>query len=80
MKYGILFSLLLVGCAKNSVRTIPTNNSEFEVAFLFEAEGCKVYRFYDSGHYRYFTTCKGSTSCEYKQNKNATRTETIPTN
>ncbi|WP_346857692.1 DUF4884 domain-containing protein [uncultured Draconibacterium sp.] len=37
----------------------PENNSTFNVEYLFEYEGCKVYRFYDHGNYIYFTNCKG---------------------
>ena len=32
------------------------NNRTYEVSYLFEHDGCKVYRFYDMGHYVYFTT------------------------
>lgn len=28
----------------------------FEVEYLFEKDGVKVYRFWDVGHYHYFTT------------------------
>lgn len=28
----------------------------FEVEYLFEKDGIKVYRFYDSGHFHYFTS------------------------
>lgn len=34
-------------------------NSTYQVEYLFEHEGCKVYRFMDMGHYIYFTNCKG---------------------
>jgi hypothetical protein len=27
------------------------------VEYLFEHDGCKVYCFYDRGHYVYFTNC-----------------------
>jgi hypothetical protein len=36
------------------------NNRTYEVDYLFEHEGCKVYRFYDYG-YVYFTNCNGET-------------------
>ena len=34
------------------------NNTDYEVSYLFEHDGCRVYRFYDtwSGSYVYFTT------------------------
>lgn len=35
----------------------PDNNKTYEVDYLFENEGCKVYRFMDNGHYVYFTNC-----------------------
>ena len=35
-------------------------NDGFEVEYLFEKDGVKVYRFWDSGHYHYFTS-KGET-------------------
>ena len=31
-------------------------NDGFEVEYLFEKDGIKVYRFWDSGHYHYFTS------------------------
>lgn len=36
----------------------PDNNPDYKVNYLFEHDGCKVYRFYDSwsGSYVYFTT------------------------
>ena len=37
------------------------NNVDYKVDYLFEHDGCKVYRFYDRGDYVYFTTCKGET-------------------
>ncbi len=35
------------------------NNKTYEVDYLFEHDGCKVYRFYDRGNYVYFTNCNG---------------------
>jgi hypothetical protein len=37
------------------------NNKDYEVAFLFEHDGCKVYRFEDGGQFIYFTSCNGET-------------------
>ncbi|WP_315817909.1 DUF4884 domain-containing protein [Paraflavitalea speifideaquila] len=42
------------------LRDEPSNNNEtYKVQYLFEHEGCKVYRFYDRGNYVYFTNCRG---------------------
>lgn len=35
------------------------NNATYNVQYLFEHEGCKVYRFMDMGNYVYFTNCSG---------------------
>ena len=40
----------------------PSNNGTYEVEYLFEHDGCKVYRFKDRGHYVYFTNCSNSTT------------------
>jgi hypothetical protein len=53
----LLFSL---GCAEKPVSTAPSNNANISVDFLFEHDGCKVYRFMDDGYYRYFVKCKTS--------------------
>jgi hypothetical protein len=41
---------------------IPENNQNYVVDFLFEHDGCRVYRFYDRGNYVYFTNCNGDVS------------------
>jgi Domain of unknown function (DUF4884) len=38
---------------------VPKNNATYQVDYLFEHDGCKVYRFFDAGHYVYFTNCTG---------------------
>ncbi|MCD7851397.1 MAG: DUF4884 domain-containing protein [Parabacteroides sp.] len=60
---GLLFvySAWLSSCVAGIplTREAPVNNSTYEVEYLFEHEGCKVYRFRDMGHYIYFTNCQG---------------------
>jgi len=48
----------------------------FEVEYLFEKDGIKVYRFYDNGRTHYFTT-KGETISHQTQTKNQTYNENI---
>jgi hypothetical protein len=38
----------------------PDNNQSYRVEYLFEHDGCKVYRFWDHGNYVYFTNCSNS--------------------
>lgn len=42
------------------------NNRTYKVDYLFEHEGCKVYRFYDRGEYVYFTNCNNATTLAKK--------------
>lgn len=51
--------VLVAGCNKRAESTVTTT-AGFQVSKLFTADGCTVYRFYDSG-LRYFTNCSGST-------------------
>ena len=37
----------------------PRNNATYQVEYLFEHDGCKVYRFHDLGNWVYFTNCRG---------------------
>jgi len=46
---------------KPLVTGAPENNKTYKVEYLFEHDGCKVYRFYDYGNYVYFTNCNGQT-------------------
>lgn len=38
------------------------NNRDYEISYLFEHDGCKVYRFFDLGNAVYFTSCNGETN------------------
>lgn len=50
----------------------PEDN--YEVVKLFEADGISVYRFYDRGHYVYFTNTSGRTSYQYATTYRAGKT------
>jgi hypothetical protein len=54
--------LLLTACLEKPAQSAATVGVEFVVETLFTHEGCTVYRFKDSGDYRYYTNCSGSTS------------------
>ncbi len=65
--FGCLFFLvfLLISSCKTGepLKTGPANNNNtYNVDYLFEHDGCKVYRFLDqtSGSYVYFTTTPGT--------------------
>lgn len=56
IKYLILLVFVLTGCAQDPIKTDVTNNKNFNASLLFEYDGIKVYRFYDSGRYHWFTS------------------------
>jgi Domain of unknown function (DUF4884) len=59
------------------------NNASYTVEYLFEHEGCKVYRFYDRGRYIYFTNCNGEAiaTTDSTSTKNTTKvTLKVPSN
>lgn len=60
---ALLATVLFIGCvqdAKESVR-----NGNFTVEFLFEQNGCKMYRFKDGGRYVYWSDCQGKVQSDY---------------
>ncbi len=58
--------VFLIGCTpinKVPLYTKPVqSNKDYTISYLFEHDGCKVYRFIDAGEYVYFTSCSGETS------------------
>ncbi|HMH23932.1 MAG TPA: DUF4884 domain-containing protein [Puia sp.] len=59
--YPLLLFFLCSACYTQQplVTAPPQNNTTYKVEYLFEHEGCKVYRFFDRGNYVYFTNCNG---------------------
>lgn len=53
---------MLTACERSPVSTSVTNNPEVPVSYLFEHEGCRVYRFHDGGYRHYFVNCGGTAS------------------
>lgn len=57
-------------------KQVPENNHTYDVDYLFEHDGCKVYRFYDIGNYVYFTNCGGDATA-ISNDSTETRVQTI---
>jgi hypothetical protein len=69
MKWLIPVLFALCGCFKDPTPIVEDNRSpkakEFNVQFLFEHEGCRLYRFSDdSMHYYASCSCSSTTSKE----------------
>ena len=77
----IVFTVLIftiISCTKPPIST-NTSGRGFEVGFLFENEGCKLYRFTDAGRHIYYTNCSSTTYSEYC-GKNCVRQVNVDTN
>ncbi len=73
LKYILLafVAILMCGCYKDPnigsvpVDIQPDSTLNYDVKFLFEVEGVRVYRFFDNGNCIYFTNTTGRTSYDY---------------
>lgn len=61
--FAILAIAALASCKKDAQET--TRNGNFEVEFLFEKDGCKIYRFQDARTV-YFSDCRGAITSDYE--------------
>ena len=57
---GFILAILLASCTIQKPISIQPakNNKDYEVEYLFEHDGCKVYRFIDGSDYVYFTNVR----------------------
>jgi hypothetical protein len=73
----LLLVLLLASCSlQQPITSEPSrNNQTYKVDYLFEQDGCKVYRFWDRYYYVYFTNCNGEATARTDSTavKNETR-------
>ena len=71
----LLMLFVLSACASPILVSSAQNNPDYTVSYLFEHDGCRVYRFYDvrSHSYVYFTTQGDVTSIP----NDSTRQQTI---
>ena len=75
---AIASMLFLTSCLGEGIEREKTNNSEYDVTFLFEKDGIKVYRFFDGAHAHYFTSVGETISTDYSGESK--REETIKEN
>lgn len=72
----LLFGLSSCFTERPVAKQVPQNNDTYQVDYLFEHDGCKVYRFRDMGNYVYFTNCSGDVTA-IKNDSTAARVQTI---
>lgn len=76
----IIVIVIFSSCVEDAQET--TRNGNFEVEFLFEQDGCKIYRFKDGTRYIYWANCAGKINSDYStggKNRTTVRNETIIT-
>lgn len=74
--------LLFAACYEDAVKTERSSNPAVRVELLFEHDGCRVYRFFDSAQAHYFAKCGGGTasvSSPVGCGENCTRDDLVPT-
>ena len=63
-KIIILGCLFLFSCVEKAQEI--TIDGNFQLEFLFEKDGCKIYRFKDGYRYIYWSNCKGKIQADYE--------------
>ena len=76
--FAIISAIILTSCSVNEplVRAKAQNNNTYQIDYLFEHDGCKVYRFQDDGRYIYFTNCTGDVTVA-KNDSTETKIQTV---
>jgi hypothetical protein len=59
----LLATVLFTGCVKDAKESVQ--NGDFTVEFLFEQNGCKMYRFRDGSRFVYWSDCQGKVQSDY---------------
>lgn len=63
---AIISIFIFAGCHGKAQETVQ--NGDFKVEFLFEQDGCKVYRFKDGTRYVYWVNQTGKVNSDYTVN------------
>lgn len=72
MRYIILILIFITACEKPAKET--TQDGNFTIEFLFEKDGCKMYRFSDGGRNIYWANCEGKVNADYSTSNGKTTT------
>jgi hypothetical protein len=69
----VLGAMLFGACSNDPMSKERLGKDDgFEVEYLFEKDGVKMYRFYDDGHAHYFTTMRETISTQDTRNGKTT--------
>ena len=73
--FTLAIGLIFTSCT-HEAQSKSQEGIDFELEFLFEKDGVKMYRFYDEGHFHYYTD-KGETISTQDAGKSNTYEENI---
>lgn len=67
MKYLLFVFILALGSCNNQKPAKETIvNGDYKIEFLFEHDGCKMYRFYDGTRNVFWANCEGKVNADYE--------------
>lgn len=69
--FALSAMFLFSGCVNEAKDTEQKEN--FKIEFLFEKNGCKMYRFKDGGRYIYWSDCQGKVQADYSTQSGKSR-------
>ena len=61
--YLFFIVFLFSGCKTVWKKMKVSSTGKYDIQYLFEYDGCKVYRFTDNSNYIYFTNCSNDAVC-----------------
>lgn len=70
--------VMFTSCLKDGETVRPKDNiDDFQITYLFEVDGIKVYRFYDGGRSIYFTNKESKVEYTSSNGKQTYKVQTI---
>ena len=70
--YLLLVACFISSCKKDAQSTVQNGN--FKLEFLFNQNGCKMYRFQDGSRYIYWCDCEGRVQSDYTTSNGKSQT------
>lgn len=72
----MLVLIIMASCESRIPAKENIKNGEYTIEFLFEHDGCKMYRFDDGVRYVYWSDCRGKVNADYEKRTSTGKTTT----
>jgi len=73
----VLMCFVFTGCNHRGSSKDSVQDGDFVIEFLFEKDGCKMYRFKDGRRYIYWANCSGRVSADFRKIVSNGKTNTV---